>query len=140
VLEQVPRDPSTVVNVTVTTFEIAVGRWDASDTARCSCPGRGVFGPPKDHDEAIAVLRRAVDAGVNHIDTAQYYGPDVSNRLIREALHTYPDDLVIVSKVGGARDDHGGWLLAQTPAELRSGVEVNLRTLELEQLGVTACC
>src|SRR5262245_16516125 len=98
-------------------------------------PGRGVFGPPKDHDEAIAVLRRAIDAGVNHIDTAQYYGPDVSNELIRQALHPFPDDLVIVSKVGAARDDRGGWLPAQTPAELRAGVEANLRTLEVEQLG-----
>ena len=70
-------------------------------------PGPGVFGPPRDHDAAIAVLRRAVELGVNHIDTAQYYGPDVSNALIREALHPYADDLVLVSKVGAVRDDDG---------------------------------
>ena len=78
-------------------------------------PGPGVFGPPRDHDAAIAVLRRAVELGVNHIDTAQYYGPDVANELIREALHPYPDDLVLVSKVGAVRDDEGGWIPAQSP-------------------------
>ena len=97
-------------------------------------PGSGVFGPPRDRDEALRVLRRAVELGVNHIDTAQYYGPDVSNELIREALHPYPDDLAIVSKVGGRRDDSGAWLPAQRPDELRAGVEANLRTLRLEQL------
>jgi pyridoxine 4-dehydrogenase len=97
-------------------------------------PGPGVFGPPRDRDEALRVLRRAVELGVNHIDTAQYYGPDVSNELIRDALHPYPDDLAIVSKVGGSRDDKGGWLPAQRPAELRAGVEANLRTLRIEQL------
>jgi aryl-alcohol dehydrogenase-like predicted oxidoreductase len=97
-------------------------------------PGPGVFGPPRDHAEAVAVLRRAVELGVNHIDTAQYYGPDVSNQLIREALHPYPEDLALVSKVGGARNDKGDWTPAQTPAELRSGVEDNLRSLGVEQL------
>src|ERR1700730_1133212 len=81
-------------------------------------PGPGVFGPPKDHDQAIAVLRRAVAAGVNHIDTAQFYGPDVANDLIREALSPYPEDLVLVSKVGGARDEAGGW----RPARRRANV------------------
>src|SRR4029078_2545369 len=76
----------------------------------------------------------AVELGVNHIDTAQYYGPDVSNDLIREALHPYPADLAIVSKVGGRRDDTGAWLPAQTPAELRAGVEDNLRTLSIDHL------
>src|SRR5258708_15348161 len=76
-------------------------------------PGPGVFGPPKDHDQAIAVLRRAVAAGVNHIDTAQFYGPDVANELIREALAPYPEDLVLVSKVGAARDEADGALPAQ---------------------------
>jgi aryl-alcohol dehydrogenase-like predicted oxidoreductase len=99
-------------------------------------PGPGVFGPPKDRDQALAVLRRAVEAGVNHIDTAQFYGPDVANELIREALHPYPDDLVLVSKVGAARDDQGQWLPAQRPDELRSGVEANLASLELEQVPV----
>ncbi|MEO5711584.1 MAG: oxidoreductase [Nocardioidaceae bacterium] len=98
-------------------------------------PGPGVFGPPRDHDAAIAVLRRAVELGVNHIDTAQYYGPDVSNALIREALHPYADDLVLVSKVGAQRDDGGGWVPTQTPADLRAGVEDNLRSLGVEQLG-----
>ena len=73
-------------------------------------PGPGVFGPPRDHDAAIAVLRRAVELGVDHIDTAQFYGPDVSNELIREALHPYPDGLVLVSKVGARRDDSKAWL------------------------------
>jgi pyridoxine 4-dehydrogenase len=98
-------------------------------------PGPGVFGPPRDREEALAVLRRAVELGVNHIDTAQYYGPDVANELIHDALHPYPEDLLIVSKVGGRRDAQGAWLPAQTPAELRSGVEDNLRTLVVEQLG-----
>ena len=97
-------------------------------------PGPRVFGPPKDHDAAIAVLRRAVELGVNHIDTAQYYGPDVSNQLIREALFPYPDDLALVSKVGALRDGEGGWIPAQTPAELRAGVESNLAALGIEQL------
>jgi aryl-alcohol dehydrogenase-like predicted oxidoreductase len=99
-------------------------------------PGPGVFGPPKDHDQAIAVLRRAVAAGVNHIDTAQFYGPDVANELIREALSPYPQDLVLVSKVGGARDEAGGWLPAQRPEELRSGVQANLRSLQADQVPV----
>jgi pyridoxine 4-dehydrogenase len=99
-------------------------------------PGRGVFGPPRDRGEALAVLRRAVELGVNHIDTAQYYGPDVSNELIHAALHPYPEDLVLVSKVGGARDAKGGWIAAQEPADLRRGVEDNLRSLEIERLDV----
>jgi aryl-alcohol dehydrogenase-like predicted oxidoreductase len=98
-------------------------------------PGPGVFGPPRDHDAAIAVLRRAVELGVDHIDTAQYYGPDVSNALIREALHPYAEDLVLVSKVGAVRDEKGGWVPAQSPADLRAGVEDNLRSLGIERLG-----
>ncbi len=97
-------------------------------------PGPGVSGPPRDHDEAVRVLRRAVDLGVNHIDTAQYYGPDVANALIREALHPYADDLALVSKVGARRDASGGWNLAQRPEELREDVEANLRSLDIEQL------
>ncbi len=97
-------------------------------------PGKGVFGPPRDHDEAIRVLRRAVELGVNHIDTAQYYGPDVANELIREALHPYPEDLAIVTKLGARRDGAGKWLPAHTPAELRAGVEENLRTLGTDRL------
>ncbi len=98
-------------------------------------PGPGVMGPPRDRAEAIAVLRRAVVAGVNHIDTAEYYGPRVANELIREALYPYPDDLVIVSKVGALRDGAGNWNPAQRPSELRAGVESNLKTLGIEQLG-----
>lgn len=99
-------------------------------------PGPGVFGPPADRDQAVAVLRRVAAAGVNHIDTAQFYGPVVANELIHAALHPYPDDLVIVSKVGAARDARGGWLGAETPEDLRAGVEANLRTLELDRMPV----
>src|SRR3954453_18271653 len=97
-------------------------------------PGPGVFGPPRDRDQAIAVLRRAVELGINHIDTAQFYGPNVSNELIREALHPYPADLALVSKVGARRDDAGGWRPAQEPDELRAGIEENLRPLDIERL------
>lgn len=97
-------------------------------------PGPGVFGPPRDHDGAIAVLRRAVELGVDHIDTAQFYGPKVANELIREALHPYPDNLALVSKVGGARDDQGNWLPAQEPDDLRRDIEENLRTLDVDRL------
>ncbi len=99
-------------------------------------PGPGVFGPPKDHAVALAVIRRAVEAGVNHIDTAQFYGPDVANELLHEALYPYPDDLVLVSKVGAARNDKGEWIGAQRPEDLRAGVEANLRSLELDQVPV----
>jgi pyridoxine 4-dehydrogenase len=99
-------------------------------------PGPGVFGPPADRPAALAVLRRAVDAGVDHIDTAQFYGPDVANELIHSALHPYPANLVLVSKVGAVRDEQAQWLPAQRPEELRAGVEANLRSLELEQVPV----
>ena len=99
-------------------------------------PGPGVFGPPADRAQALAVLRRAVDAGVDHIDTAQFYGPDVANELVHEALFPYPEELVLVSKVGAARNGDGHWLAAQRPEELRAGVEANLRSLELEQVPV----
>jgi pyridoxine 4-dehydrogenase len=96
--------------------------------------GPGVFGPPRDPDAALAVLRRAIELGVDHIDTSQFYGPDVVNDLICEALYPYPDDLKIVSKVGARRDDAGAWLPAQRPEELRAGVEDNLRSLRVERL------
>lgn len=99
-------------------------------------PGPGVLGPPRDRDEALRVLRRAVNAGVNHVDTAQFYGPQVANQLIHEALWPYPDNLVIVSKVGASRDRQGNWLAAQRPEELRSGVHDNLRTLHLERVPI----
>jgi len=96
--------------------------------------GPGVFGPPSDPEGARAVLRRAVELGVDHIDPSQFYGPNVVNELIREALYPYPEQLKLVTKVGGRRDDSGGWLQAQSPAELRIGVEDNLRTLQLERI------
>jgi pyridoxine 4-dehydrogenase len=99
-------------------------------------PGPGVFGPPKDRGVALEILRRAVGQGVNHVDTAQFYGPDVANELIHEALHPYPDDLVLVSKVGAVRDDSGGWVGAQSPEQLRRGVEANLASLGVEQVPV----
>jgi aryl-alcohol dehydrogenase-like predicted oxidoreductase len=99
-------------------------------------PGPGVLGPPKDHDQALAVIRRAVDAGVDHIDTAQFYGPNVANDLLREALYPYPEDLVLVSKVGAARNEQGEWLPAQRPEELRAGVEANLASLGLDRIPV----
>ncbi|MDT5177584.1 MAG: pyridoxine 4-dehydrogenase [Mycobacterium sp.] len=97
-------------------------------------PGPGVFGPPRDHDQAIAVLKRAVELGVNHIDTAQFYGPDVANELIREALHPYSDDLALVSKVGARRDEKANWIPASQPDELRADIETNLRELSVDQL------
>ena len=97
-------------------------------------PGPGVFGPPRDRDEAIKVLRRAVELGVDHIDTAQYYGPDVANELIRAALYPYQDGLAFVSKVGARRDESGGWLRYDRPAELRQGIEDNLRSLAVDHL------
>ncbi|ORA34563.1 oxidoreductase [Mycobacterium aquaticum] len=97
-------------------------------------PGPGVFGPPRDREQALSVLRRAVELGVNHIDTAQFYGPAVANELIRAALHPYPSDLALVSKVGARRDEQGQWLPAQDPDELRRGIEENLRTLDTDRL------
>jgi aryl-alcohol dehydrogenase-like predicted oxidoreductase len=97
-------------------------------------PGPGVFGPPRDHDQALAVLRRAIELGINHIDTAQFYGPNVANELIHEALHPYPGNLALVSKVGGERDEQGNWVPAQQPDDLLRGIEDNLRTLETDQL------
>src|ERR1700723_3877345 len=88
--------------------------------------GPGVFGPPKDHATALSVLREAVASGVNHIDTSDFYGPHVTNQLIREALHPYPEDLVIVTKVGAVRGADASWNPAQTPAELITGVHDNL--------------
>ncbi|GAA3292977.1 oxidoreductase [Dactylosporangium vinaceum] len=97
-------------------------------------PGRGAFGPPRDRAEALAVVRRAVDLGVDHIDTAQYYGPDVANEILRSALYPYPDNLVLVSKVGARRDEKGAWLPADRPEELREGVLDNLRALNVDRL------
>ncbi len=96
--------------------------------------GKGVFGPPKDRAGAIAVLREATASGVNHIDTSDYYGPYVTNQLIREALHPYPDDLVIVTKIGTRRGEDASWIPAMAPAELESAVHDNLSRLGLDAL------
>ncbi|MBB4128474.1 aryl-alcohol dehydrogenase-like predicted oxidoreductase [Xanthomonas translucens] len=98
--------------------------------------GPGVFGPPKDRDAALAVLREAVASGVDHIDTSDFYGPHVTNQLIREALHPYPQQLTIVTKVGAVRGDDASWLPAQSPAELTQAVHDNLRNLGLDVLDV----
>lgn len=98
--------------------------------------GPGVFGPPQDRDAALAVLRAAVASGVNHIDTSDFYGPHVTNRLIREALHPYPDDLVIVTKIGARRGQDASWIPAFSPDELRQAVHDNLRNLGLDVLDV----
>jgi len=98
--------------------------------------GPGVFGPPRDPNAALAVLREAVASGVNHIDTSDFYGPHVTNRLIREALHPYRDDLVIATKIGARRGADGSWLPAFSPAELTQAVHDNLRNLGLDVLEV----
>ncbi|AXF03684.1 aldo/keto reductase family oxidoreductase [Paraburkholderia hospita] len=98
--------------------------------------GPGVFGPPKDHDASLAVLREAVASGVNHIDTSDFYGPHITNQIIREALHPYPDDLTIVTKLGAVRGDDGSWLSAREPEDLRRGVHDNLRNLGLDVLDI----
>jgi aryl-alcohol dehydrogenase-like predicted oxidoreductase len=98
--------------------------------------GPGVFGPPKNRDAALAVLREAVAQGVNHIDTSDFYGPHITNQLIREALHPYPADLVIVTKLGAVRGSDGAWLAAQEPQDLERGVQDNLRNLGLDALEV----
>ena len=98
--------------------------------------GPGVFGPPADRKAAVAVLRQAVDLGITHIDTSDYYGPHVTNQIIKEALYPYPEELHIVTKVGARRDAQGGWPHARSPHELRQGVHDNLRNLGLEALDV----
>jgi pyridoxine 4-dehydrogenase len=98
--------------------------------------GPGVWGLPKDPDAAVAVLHEAVAAGVNHLDTSDYYGPHVTNQIIRRALHPYPDDLVIVTKVGARRGEDGSWMPAVSPEELTQAVHDNLRNLGLDVLDV----
>jgi pyridoxine 4-dehydrogenase len=98
--------------------------------------GPGVFGPPKDHDGALTVLREAVAQGVNHIDTSDFYGPHVTNQIIREALHPYPDDLAIVTKVSARRGADGSWIPAMSPDELTQAVHDNLRNLGLDVLEI----
>jgi len=98
--------------------------------------GPRVFGPPKDRDEAVAVLREALALGIDHIDTSDFYGPHVTNQIIKQALHPYPEQLRIVTKVGARRDAQGGWPHARTPQELRQAVHDNLRNLSLDTLDV----
>jgi pyridoxine 4-dehydrogenase len=98
--------------------------------------GAGVFGPPQDRDSALAVLREAVASGVNHIDTSDYYGPHITNQLIHEALHPYPEDLVIVTKIGARRGNDGSVLAAVSPDELIQAVHDNLRNLNVDALDV----
>ena len=98
--------------------------------------GPGVFGPPRDRDVALAVLRDAVANGVDHIDTSDFYGPHITNQIIREALHPYSDGMTIVTKVGAVRGDDGSWNPAQDPAALTAAVHDNLRNLSLDVLDV----
>jgi len=98
--------------------------------------GPGVWGPPRDMEEAVKVLREAVEAGVNHIDTSDFYGPHVTNQIIKQALHPYSDELVIVTKVGARRGDDKSWIPALSRRELIDGVHDNLRNLGLERLDV----
>ncbi|MBB5165081.1 oxidoreductase [Mycobacterium sp. AZCC_0083] len=118
----------------MTTFQLGQYTVNRVGFGAMQLPGPGVFGPPRDHDQAIAVLKRAVELGVDHIDTAQFYGPDVANQLIREALHPYPENLALVSKVGARRDDTGAWVPAHQPDDLRADIETNLQTLGVDQL------
>jgi pyridoxine 4-dehydrogenase len=121
---------------TVDTFPLAGHFVQRMGYGAMQLAGPGVFGPPKDRDAAIAVLREAVASGVNHIDTSDFYGPHVTNQLIREALHPYPDDLVIVTKVGAVRDKEGAWLPAFEPEDIERGVHDNLRNLGVDALDV----
>jgi pyridoxine 4-dehydrogenase len=128
----------------MTTDVLAAGTFEMADDATVTrmgygamqLAGKGVFGPPRDRDEAVAVLREVIESGITHIDTSDFYGPHVTNQIIHEALHPYPDDLTIVTKVGARRDEQGGWPHARSPEELRSAVHDNLRNLELEVLDV----
>jgi aryl-alcohol dehydrogenase-like predicted oxidoreductase len=98
--------------------------------------GPGVFGPPADRDEAVRVLREAIALGIDHIDTSDFYGPHVTNEIIKEALHPYPEDLTLVTKIGARRDESGGWPHARSPEELRQAVHDNLEHLGLDALDV----
>ncbi|HEX2817360.1 MAG TPA: aldo/keto reductase family oxidoreductase [Phenylobacterium sp.] len=122
--------------MTATTFKLGDRTVGRMGYGAMQLAGPGVFGPPKDHAAALAVLREAIARGVNHIDTSDFYGPHVTNQIIREALHPYPKDLVIVTKVGGRRGEDASWNPAQSPPELISAVHDNLRNLGLEALDV----
>ncbi|MBU9296676.1 aldo/keto reductase family oxidoreductase [Burkholderia multivorans] len=118
------------------TYAIADRRVHRIGYGAMQLAGPGVFGPPKDRDAALAVLREAVESGVDHIDTSDFYGPHVTNRLIREALHPYRDDLLIVTKIGARRGDDGAWLPAFSADALAAAVHDNLRHLGLDVLDV----
>jgi pyridoxine 4-dehydrogenase len=122
--------------MTTDTFSLAGRTVNRMGYGAMQLAGPHVFGPPKDRPAAVAVLREAVASGVNHIDTSDFYGPHVTNQIIREALHPYPSDLLIVTKLGAVRGSDGSWLPAQEPQELRRGVEDNLRNLGVESLEV----
>ena len=118
------------------TYSLAGRRVNRVGYGVMQLPGPGVFGPPRDRQHALDVLRYVIETGVNHLDTAYYYGFGVANELIHEALHPYPDDLVLVSKVGAQRDGAGGLHDAQRPGDLREGILANLTSLELDQVPV----
>lgn len=118
------------------TFKLGTRQANRMGYGAMQLAGPGVFGPPKDRAGALAVLRAAVEAGVNHLDTSDFYGPHITNQLIREALHPYRDDLTIVTKIGAKRGADGSWNPAYTPAELESAVHDNLRNLGLDVLDV----
>jgi pyridoxine 4-dehydrogenase len=118
------------------TFDFAGHKVQRLGYGAMQLAGKGVFGPPKDKNEAIAVLKEAVGSGVNHIDTSDFYGPHITNQLIKESLHPYPSDLLIVTKVSAKRGDDGSWLPAQSPQELTHAVHDNLRNLGLDVLEV----
>jgi aryl-alcohol dehydrogenase-like predicted oxidoreductase len=118
------------------TFSLGKQRVNRMGYGAMQLAGPGVFGPPKDRAEAIAVLRAAIGSGVNHIDTSDFYGPHVTNQIIREALHPYPDNLVIVTKVGATRGSDASWNPAMAPADLARSVHDNLRNLGLDALDV----
>lgn len=122
--------------MTIKTFPLAGRTVNRMGYGAMQLAGPGVFGPPKDKEAAIRVLRDAVASGVNHIDTSDFYGPHVTNQIIREALHPYPDDLLIVTKVGAVRRDDASWRPAFAPEQLERAVEDNLRNLGLEALDI----
>jgi pyridoxine 4-dehydrogenase len=127
---------STSVSTSISPFSLAGRPVHRVGYGAMQLAGPGVFGPPKDRDAAIAILREAVASGVNHIDTSDFYGPHITNQLIREALHPYPDDLVIVTKVGAVRGEDGSWLPAIEPEDIKRGVYDNLRNLGVDELDV----